>query len=84
MFSYSSPFASWIEKTSGVWKWRRASGLSSSRHHQHGELRRLPGLLVQLLLGRVGVGSTTTVPASAATASTRKLLSRSIEPKRGA
>jgi len=51
-------------------------------HDQYGKSGRLAGFLVELPLEIVLSDASVTSPASAPTAVTRKLLSRSIEPNR--
>jgi hypothetical protein len=82
MFSYSSPLASWIEKSSGVAKCLLASALSSSRMTSTANWVdwRIFRSSSRFVLSLSGIKAT--CPGSPPTAWTRKLLSRSIEPKR--
>ena len=81
-FGYSRPFASWTEKISGVLKCARAAALSSSRRTITAERTDARDDASSAFSAFSSALSNRTSPAAEDAHLTRKLLSRSTEPKR--
>ena len=81
-FGYSRPFASWTEKTSGVLKCARAAALSSSRRTITALRTDARDAASRAFNAFSSALSKRTSPAAGDAHLTRKLLSRSTEPKR--